>query len=134
MKDLTNRKVLVTDDVHSMREALRMLLHELGFKDIEVAEHGKDALQKAVSVENTEPFELFFCDINMPEMNGIELVGALRSIETYKKTPIVMVSTENEVSVILDCVSAGANNYILKPFEKKTVIAQLDQLSKQLNT
>ncbi len=63
-------------------------------------------------------------------MNGIQLLKSLRGLDTYKKVPIFMVSTENEKDIIIKCIMEGANDYILKPYQPETV---KDKLTKKLN-
>jgi two-component system, chemotaxis family, chemotaxis protein CheY len=124
---ILNRKVIVIDDVASIREALANILRKLGFKDISSAVDGKDAYNKLKEVADSSPFEIIFSDINMPNCSGIELVKLIRGTDVYKATPIIMVSTENEIGIILEAIDAGASNYILKPFTPETVKKKIEE-------
>ena len=101
MSAFTERKVIVIDDIASLREALSGCLRKLGFKDISSAVDGKDAWEKLKThADEGKPFELIFSDINMPNCHGIDLVKMIRGSEVYTETPIIMVSTENKVGII----------------------------------
>jgi len=124
-------RVLIADDLPAMRADLVKILNELGFSNIQEAQDGKAGWEKArVEAQYGNPFELIFLDINMPQMNGIQLLKSLRGLDTYKKVPIFMVSTENEKDIIIKCIMEGANDYILKPYQADTV---KDKLTKKLN-
>lgn len=117
---ITSQRVLILDDMATIREAMQVALRKLGFTQIIQAMDGQDGYNKLkANAEN--PFGLVFSDINMPNCNGIEFVKLLRTHEKYKSTPVIMVSSENESHIILDAIAAGANNYILKPFTPKMV-------------
>ena len=100
-------KILIVDDLPSMRADLVRILTELGFSNLKQCEDGRQALDhvKAEAVNN-KFYEIIFSDINMPEMDGITLLKNLRGLENYRKTPIFIVSTENEKATIL---SAGSS-------------------------
>ena len=67
----------------------------------------------------------------MPNCHGIDLVKMIRGSEVYTETPIIMVSTENEVGIIMDAIEAGADNYILKPFTPDTVKGKIVETAKK---
>lgn len=132
MSKFVERSVLVIDDIASLREALSNCLRKLGFKKISTAVDGKDAWEKLkAKADAGEPFELIFSDINMPHCHGIDLVKLVRGSEVYKETPLLMVSTENEVGIILDAIDAGADNYILKPFTPDTIKVKIMETAKK---
>lgn len=133
MGKFNERTVLIADDIASLREALGTCLRKLGFKEIITAVDGKDAWEKLkAKSEEGKPIELIFSDINMPHCHGIDLVKMIRASEVYKDTPVLMVSTENEVDVIMDAIEAGADNYILKPFNPNTIKEKLVETAKKL--
>jgi two-component system, chemotaxis family, chemotaxis protein CheY len=129
---LKQKRILIVDDVSTYRVALSSFLEKLGFENIDVAEDGNIAWDKLMEAQGTEPYGLVFSDINMPNCNGIELVKRLKSSEILKSTPIVMVSTENESSMVLDAISLGAANYIIKPFSAEVLIQKLKEVGKQI--
>lgn len=129
---LKQKRVLIVDDVNTYRVALSSFLEKLGFEKIDLAEDGKQALGMLNDALASEPYGLVFSDINMPEMNGIELVKNIKASDTLKATPVVMVSTENESTMVLDAISLGAANYIIKPFSADVLIQKLKEVGKQI--
>lgn len=113
-------RALVVDDSRAMRTILSRILRELGFEPI-AAVDGVDALDKL----GPNSVDLALVDWNMPNMNGLELVKNLRGSPTHYKTPIVMVTTESEVSRMVAAMEAGANEYVLKPFTKEVLEEKL---------
>jgi two-component system chemotaxis response regulator CheY len=130
--ELKQKRILIVDDVNTYRVALSSFLEKLGFSKIDLAEDGNQAFDMLMDAQGAEPYGLVFSDINMPECNGIELVKRIKASETLKSTPIVMVSTENESSMVLDAISLGAANYIIKPFSADVLIQKLKEVGKQI--
>ena len=118
-------KALVVDDSKAVRIIIGRTLKELGY---EVGEAG-NGLQ-AIDVLAAEPgsFSLLLADWNMPEMNGFELLLALRRKPEYSSLVIVMVTTETEVGQMSAALEAGANEYIMKPFTKDVLVEKLELL------
>lgn len=115
-------KILIVDDLPSMRIDLVRILTELGFSNFKQSEDGRRALDLVKSeAANGNFYEIVFSDINMPEMDGITLLKNLRGIEGYKKTPIFIVSTENEKATIIQAIMSGATDYIIKPYDPLVV-------------
>lgn len=115
-------KILIVDDLPSMRSDLVRILTELGFFNMKQCEDGKQAWDhlRAEAI-NDNIYDIIFSDINMPQMDGITLLKHLRSVESYKKTPIFIVSTENEKSTIVQAIMSGATDYIIKPYDPLVV-------------
>lgn len=115
-------KVLVVDDSGPIRKIMGKMLRRMGFEVLEAC-HGKEAL---VQLEKHPDIELLTVDWNMPEMNGIELLEAMKTKRGSEPKPtIVMVSTENEKSKIVRAMSKGANEYIMKPFTEEILTEKL---------
>jgi two-component system chemotaxis response regulator CheY len=112
------KKILAVDDSLTIRRLIRMTLTRAGYEVVE-AEDGAKALQKAA----TEAFDLVLSDINMPEMNGIEMLRGLRKLEQYKFTPVVLVTTESQPEKKAEGKAAGATGWIVKPFEPDQLLA-----------
>lgn len=126
-----NKKVLVVDDMASLRTELIAILKECGFMQFVEAVDGDDAFNKVIEYNlKKQPFDVIFSDINMPNKNGIEFLQLTRKIPEYQKIPFILVSTENEKGVIVTAIASGANNYILKPFSKDLVKAKVMQTIK----
>ncbi len=103
--------VLVVDDSVSMRQMVCVTLKSAGF-EVEEAGDGQQALQKAQGGS----FDLVLSDVNMPVMNGIDLVKSLRMMASYKFTPILMLTTESGGDMKGAGKAAGATGWIVKPF------------------
>lgn len=108
-------KILTVDDSSTMRRIIKNTLNRLGYADVIEAEHGVDALAKMSGVE------LVLTDWNMPEMDGLTFVKALRSNPQYEAIPIIMVTTEAAKKEILEAIKSGVTDYIVKPFTPETL-------------
>jgi two-component system chemotaxis response regulator CheY len=97
-----------------MRSMLGLIMKELGFDGIP-AEHGRDANEKLASAG---PFDLALLDWNMPEMNGFDLLTAIRANPEFSGMRCVMVTTETETSQVVKALEAGADEYVMKPFTR----------------
>lgn len=105
-------RVLLIDDSRAMRAILRTAAKNLGFEAVEAA-NGREALDR---LTDRGPFDLALVDWNMPEMNGLEFVTAVRADPTYDAMRVVMVTTEVEMSQVARALTAGADEYVMKPF------------------
>ncbi len=124
-----NMNVLVVDDFLTMRRILKNILKQVGFKKMEEAEDGAQALDM---IKNADPvFDLIIADWNMPKMTGIELLKAIRADPELKHLPVIMVTAEAQKSRVLEAVQAGVSNYIVKPFTAETVKTKLEQVFKK---
>ena len=109
-------RILIVDDFEIVRIMLRNALGNLGHTDIDEAEDGQVALQKIQAAEfETKPYTIVFCDWNMPNMTGIEVLEAVRKNPHYAKLPIVMVTAEAEQKQVVQALRSGATDYIVKP-------------------
>lgn len=114
---------LVVDDSNTMRRLTTAALQSAGFEVI-CGVDGKDALQAIGEKDLT----IVATDYNMPNMNGVELVKALRSNPKHKFVPILLISTEEDVAIKQQAREAGASGWIKKPFEQSTLIAAISKL------
>ncbi len=110
-------KFLIVDDFSTMRRIVRNLLKEAGYANADEAEDGAAALQK---LRNTS-FDFVVTDINMPNMNGFELLTNIRQDATLKHLPVLMITAEARKEDIVMAAQAGASGYIVKPFTKATL-------------
>jgi two-component system chemotaxis response regulator CheY len=115
---MAKKRVLAVDDSLTIRQLLKMTLSRSGYEVVE-AEDGAKGLQKA----SAEIFDLVLSDINMPVMNGLDLVRSLRKLAQYRFTPIVLVTTESQPEKKLEGKAAGATGWIVKPFEPEQLLA-----------
>ena len=110
-------RILVTDDAASMRQIIKGILAQLGYREVLEAADGNQALQ----LLRAEGADLLLLDWNMPRMTGIELVRAIRSDPQLKDLPIIMVTAEAEKQKVLEALKAGVNNFVVKPFTPETL-------------
>lgn len=118
--------VLVVDDAATMRRIVRGLLRELGLKNVREADDGSTALESLKS----KKADLVVSDWNMPVMTGIDLLRAIRGDGSLKDIPVLMVTAESKKENIMEAVQAGVNNYIVKPFNAKTLEEKLAKIFK----
>lgn len=109
---MTDLKILAVDDSPAMRRIIINTLRRAGFEDVTEAIDGKDALAKLSKSE----FNLVITDWNMPEADGLEFVSSLRKSKKLCRIPILMVTARSVKEDILEAMTAGVNNYIVKPF------------------
>ena len=110
-KDRASNKVFIVDDVESVRTDLK---------------DGKVALEDLkVHAMIGEVYDLIFLDINMPGIDGIQLLQMLRSMDQYSKTPVFIISTENNKDSVVRAIAHGATNYILKPYSPRIVAEKI---------
>jgi two-component system chemotaxis response regulator CheY len=117
-------KALIVDDSRAMRLVLRQIMSGIGFEVAE-ARHGREALTYLQAHTDTA---VALVDWNMPEMNGLQLVEAVRSDDRLKDLRLMMVTTETEVSHIQKALLAGADEYVMKPFSKEIIEEKLQLL------
>ena len=113
----TELKFLVVDDFSTMRRILRGLLKEMGCNNVDEAEDGVAAL----NLLRNQKFDFIVSDINMPNMNGFDLLKAVKADESLKHIPVLMVTAEARKEDIVLAAQSGASGYIVKPFTKATL-------------
>ncbi|GHF22497.1 response regulator [Kordiimonas sediminis] len=114
---------LVVDDSKVIRKVARRILEELSF-NVEEAVDGQDALD----VCNRMMPDVVLLDWNMPVMNGLEFLKKLRSMQGVEQPIVVFCTTENDMSHIRVAIEAGANEYIMKPFDREIIEAKFSQV------
>lgn len=107
-----SKKILIVDDSPSIRNVVEFALSQEGY-DITTAIDGLDALKKLP----LDDYKLIVTDLYMPNMTGLELIKEARLIEQYKFTPILFLTTENNMSKKQEAKKAGATGWIVKPFD-----------------
>lgn len=122
-------KFLIVDDFSTMRRIVRNLLKELGYNNADEAEDGQIALGKLRS----GLFNFVVSDINMPNMNGFELLREIRADDNLKKLPVLLVTAEAKKEDIVLAAQIGANGYIVKPFTKATLEDKLTKIVQKMN-
>jgi len=120
----TDLRFLIVDDFSTMRRIIRNLLKELGHGNADEAEDG----QIALSMLRNGEFHFVVSDINMPNMNGFELLSAIRADAALRHLPVLMVTAEARKEDIFKAAQAGASGYIVKPFTKATLEEKLAKI------
>ncbi|MET0210952.1 MAG: chemotaxis response regulator CheY [Burkholderiaceae bacterium] len=110
-------KFLIVDDFSTMRRIVRGLLKEIGYHNADEAEDGAAALQ----LMKTNHYDFVISDINMPNMNGFDLLKAVKADAALKSIPVLMVTAEARKEDIVLAAQSGAAGYIVKPFTKATL-------------
>jgi len=118
-----SKKILTVDDSASIRQMVSFTLKQAGYEVMEAVD-GQDGLNKAKS----ETANLIITDLNMPNMDGIELIRALRQEDNYKFTPILMLTTESDDTKKGEGKSAGATGWIVKPFNPEQLLKVIERV------
>lgn len=119
-------KILVVDDMVTMRRIVKNILKQLGFGNVDEAENGQEALQKL----RADTFGFVVSDWNMPIMTGIDMLRAIRADEKLKAIPVLMVTAEAQQTNLIEAVQAGVSNYIVKPFTAETLQEKIGKIFK----
>lgn len=120
----TEMKFLIVDDFSTMRRIVRNLLKELGYNNADEAEDGVVALSKLKG----GGFDFVVSDLNMPNMNGFELLRQIRADADLKSLPVLLVTAEAKKEDIITAAQIGASGYIVKPFTKATLEEKLNKI------
>ncbi len=119
---MSSVQAIIIDDSRAMRLILRRIIAKLGFDAVEAGD-GQAALDRIA--ELPEPPQLALVDWNMPVMNGLDFVTAVRKDPRLRDMTLVMVTTESEQSQIVRALAAGAHEYVIKPFTEDSMIDKL---------
>jgi two-component system chemotaxis response regulator CheY len=123
-------RALIIDDSRAIRLILTRLMAEIGIESAQ-AENGRAAL---ALLRSGEAFDFALVDWNMPEMNGFEFVQAVRAEQQWAEMKLMMVTTETEMSQVVKALTAGANEYVMKPFTREVITEKLALLGLKLPT
>jgi two-component system, chemotaxis family, chemotaxis protein CheY len=115
-------KILMADDSNTMRRILSNQLNAAGITDILEATTGEEALK---ILESNMPIDLLLLDINMPILDGLATLRAIRKEEKYNNLKIVMVTSESEKTKVMEAIAAGADDYLVKPFTPENLLKKL---------
>jgi class 3 adenylate cyclase len=110
-ESLKKAEVLVVDDSRLMRMVLTRALKDLGFTHVYEAVDGRDAINKLLE----KPYDLMLLDMEMPEMNGIEVLTAMNLDPRLKGIPTIVISGNEQIDLVVQCIEAGAEDYLIKP-------------------
>jgi two-component system chemotaxis response regulator CheY len=129
MANASTLKVLVVDDQFSVRQMTRLCLEKIGVRFIHEAENGQDALFKAIA----QPLDLIISDFNMPEMDGLGLLRAVRGHQAIRKLPFILITGRGDRELVVKAAQAGVNNYVVKPFSEIVLKEKIEQVIGKLS-
>ena len=121
---MAKQKILIVDDDETILEILKQTLSDHGYEHI-AAQDGEDALKQLQSNDNIDAVIL---DIRMPKMDGRETLKEIKSDHKAKHLPILMLTGENSLADVSECLTLGANEYMVKPFESDILINRLQKI------
>jgi len=122
-------KILVVDDFSTMRRIIKNLLRDLGFTNTSDADDGTTALPML----KTGNFDFLVTDWNMPGMQGIDLLKAVRQDQELSSLPVMMVTAESKRDQIIEAAQAGVNGYIVKPFTAQVLKEKIEKIFERLD-
>ncbi|MGB5855855.1 MAG: chemotaxis response regulator CheY [Oceanisphaera sp.] len=123
-----NMKILIVDDFSTMRRIIKNLLRDLGFNNTQEADDGLTALPML----KNGGFDFVVTDWNMPGMQGIDLLKAIRADDKLKHLPVLMVTAEAKREQIIAAAQAGVNGYVVKPFTAGTLKEKLEKVFERI--
>ncbi len=121
-------KILIVDDFSTMRRIIKNLLRDLGFNNTSEADDGNTALPMLKSGD----FDFLITDWNMPGMQGIDLLKAVRSDPQLSSLPVLLVTAEAKKEQIIEAAQAGVNGYIVKPFNAATLKEKIERIFERI--
>ncbi|TDQ48575.1 response regulator receiver protein [Permianibacter aggregans] len=123
-----NMKILIVDDFSTMRRIIKNLLRDLGFTNTAEADDGATALPML----QAGSFDFLITDWNMPGMQGIDLLKAVRADDNLKTLPVLMVTAEAKREQIVEAAQCGVNGYIVKPFTAQTLEEKIGKIFERI--
>ncbi len=120
--------ILIVDDFSTMRRIIKNLLRDLGFTNTSEADDGTTALPML----QTGKYDFLVTDWNMPGMQGIDLLKAVRSDPNLAALPVLMVTAESKRDQIVEAAQAGVNGYVVKPFTAATLKEKIDKIFERI--
>ncbi len=120
------KTVLIVDDSSTVRQQVAMALKQAGFATTEAG----DGLQGLTMIDGSKTIDMVICDVNMPNMNGLEMIEKVKAKPQHKSLPILMLTTEGQPAMIKRAKEAGAAGWIVKPFDAGQLVAAAKHLTK----
>ncbi|NUM88430.1 MAG: response regulator [Bdellovibrionales bacterium] len=124
-------RILVVDDMMTMRKLISKALKDMGFKDITEAPDGVVAWETVSAA--APPIGLIISDWNMPNCSGLDFLKRVRADSRYSKTPFVLVTAESEAKQVAEALKAGVSHYVVKPFTPDNLKARIEETYKKVN-
>jgi two-component system, chemotaxis family, chemotaxis protein CheY len=123
-KDLLQNKILIVDDILSMRSLTKAILREAGFTHVFDAPDGQEALKLMRKVK----VNIVVCDWNMPVMSGLEFFKAVQEEPKLAGTPFIMLTSSSEGSKVKEAIDAGITSYMIKPYKPADLVKKINSL------
>lgn len=124
-----NLKILIVDDFEMIRITIRTALTKLEVQKVDEARDGLEGLEKLKSaMTQNSPYQLIFCDWNMPKMTGIQLLAECKKNPQLSQIPFIMVTSEAEKKNVLEAIVLGAADYVVKPFAIDTIEKKIQKI------
>jgi two-component system chemotaxis response regulator CheY len=125
----SDARFLIIDDSESSRDLVRTALKQLKLRHIDEAENGNVGWNKILrSLEEQKPYSVVFCDINMPEMDGLKLLETARSDKRTETLPFLMITTEGAKQSVIRAVMSGVSGYLVKPFGIEEIKKKMQEI------
>jgi two-component system chemotaxis response regulator CheY len=122
-------KILVVDDMSTMRKIIKNMLTQVGFTNITEADDGATAWPMIEgAIKDGKPYEFVLSDWNMPQLNGLDLLKRVRATPGLEKLPFLMITAEAEQGNVVIAVKAGVSNFIVKPFSAQVLKEKIDKI------
>jgi two-component system chemotaxis response regulator CheY len=118
------KKVLIVDDSRTVRQQVGTVLSAAGYEVLEAS----DGMDGAERIGESEDLSLVICDVNMPRMNGIEMLSLVKTDPRHAKLLVLMLTTEGQPALIAQAKQAGAKGWIIKPFKPDLLLATVRKL------
>jgi two-component system, chemotaxis family, chemotaxis protein CheY len=117
-------RILIADDLLAMRALVRSSLVHIGYRNITECSDGEEALQEFTA----RPADLIISDLNMPKLDGLGLLAAVRKMPGRETTPFIMLTSRGEVNLVVQAKELKVNNYLMKPFNLVTLKKKIEDV------
>ena len=125
-------RILVVDDMPIMRDLVKTQLRAMGYQNLLEAEDGEEALMKVLESDREgKPVQLIISDWKMPNLTGLDFLKQVRSSQRYKNLPFILLTSESEKDQATEAILAGVSQYIVKPFQPKSLEDKLKAVWKK---
>ena len=121
-------KILVVDDSKTVRNIVKKMLQDVGYEVFE-AEDGEKALE---ALYEHDWFDLILLDWNMPTMNGYEFLKEIKRHPKWRDIKVMMVTSKNEQESVVEALKAGADEYLMKPFDQKMLLTKIEMIMEEI--
>ncbi len=132
--DRLKMNIIIADDMTEIRKILINCLRSMGFYNITECSDGVDVLQALEELKKiNKQAHLIISDINMPYMDGLELLSTIRSMKYHKRIPFILVTTDNNTETILAAIENKVSDYIIKPFDNESIKTKISGVLARFN-